>query len=103
MNGHWVICGTCEGNGAHSRALGAFTMDEFNHSFDPDEQAEYFAGKYDRRCENCDGTGKVFVKDVDATHDPDNWECGCQACRDEYERGLAEDRALARAERRMGC
>lgn len=60
----WVICGVCDGNGAHSRHLGAFTQDEMNELGD-DFRKEYMAGNYDKKCERCSGTGKLHVVDHD--------------------------------------
>jgi hypothetical protein len=55
----WMICPTCNGDGKHSRALGAYSMEEFQNQFDPDEQAAYFAGAYDSTCDPCKGSGKI--------------------------------------------
>ena len=55
----WIICPTCSGDGKHSRALGSFTMEEFNEAFDPDEQEAYMAGAYDQTCDTCSEAGKV--------------------------------------------
>lgn len=61
----WIICGICSGEGKHSRRLGAFTREEFDQEFSPEEQEMYFQGAYDSKCENCGGTGKVLVVDED--------------------------------------
>lgn len=61
----WAICDTCSGNGTSSAYLGAFTSDdlaELGHEFCED----YTAGRYDRACPDCDGTGKVLVIDDEA-------------------------------------
>src|ERR1700692_1203166 len=58
-NAPWIICPRGNADGKHSRGLGAFPMSEFNEQFAPDEQAEYFAGAYDRTCEPCKGSGKI--------------------------------------------
>lgn len=55
----WEICDSCEGDGKSSAYLGSFTRDEFDEHFDAEEADDYFAGRYDRRCEDCDGSGKV--------------------------------------------
>lgn len=60
----WVICGTCDGDGAHSRHLGAMTQSDIDE-WDPDAFEDYKAGAYDRQCETCDGAGKVKVADTD--------------------------------------
>ena len=62
----WRICPRCEGEGQSSAYLGAFSADEFNDAFDPDEQEAYIAGAYDRCCEECGGSGKITQADEDA-------------------------------------
>ena len=61
----WMICPTCSGNGKHSRALGAYSMEDFQHQFSPDEQAEYFAGGYDSTCSTCTGSGKIRESQIE--------------------------------------
>ncbi len=56
----WAICDVCEGEGKHSHSLGCITSSEMDEWSD-EEQSRYFAGKYDRRCSDCDGKGKVKV------------------------------------------
>ena len=60
----WGICDTCRGHGTSSAYLGAFTAQEITE--DPDFAQDYFDGRYDRRCEDCKGTGKVQDLDHDA-------------------------------------
>lgn len=56
----WFICEVCEGEGRSSAYLGAFTMSEFEETFDDFESREdYFAGRYDKPCKACKGSGKV--------------------------------------------
>jgi hypothetical protein len=57
----WEICSTCNGDGAHSRHLGAITSDDLDRDWSPDEFEDYLAGAYDRTCETCKGTGKFKV------------------------------------------
>jgi len=57
----WEICSHCDGEGHNARHLGAYTREEFDESFDYDEQEAYFRGDYDRTCEHCRGSGKVRV------------------------------------------
>jgi len=57
----WIICGTCNGDGAHSRHLGAITASERERDWSADEWEDYIAGGYDRECEDCNGTGKIKV------------------------------------------
>lgn len=58
----WEICGSCEGHGKSSAYLGAFTRDDLD---DAGEEfcEDYFAGRLDRPCEECGGSGKVAVAD----------------------------------------
>lgn len=64
--GCWEICDNCDGHGKHSRHLGAFTQSEFYETFDDEESREdYFAGRYDTKCEECRGDGKIWVADID--------------------------------------
>jgi hypothetical protein len=66
----WEICDECQGNGKSSRYLehdgGGWTMSEFCEDFpDQEDQEDYFAGRYDRTCAACNGSGKVLVVDED--------------------------------------
>lgn len=90
----WIICGHCQGHGKSSAYLGAFTMDDM-HEAGPDFQEEYMAGRYDRTCDACEGSGKVAVADYSRM---------TKEQRDEYKAQLradAECRAEERAERRF--
>lgn len=60
----WVICSNCSGDGHHSRHLGAMSQDDLDQQ-DPDFLEDWQAGVYDRKCEECDGTGKIKVVDFD--------------------------------------
>jgi hypothetical protein len=55
---HWEICGHCRGNGTSSAYLGAYTSDEWSQQ-DPEWQEDYIAGRFDRTCDDCGGSGKV--------------------------------------------
>lgn len=90
------ICSICEGHGRSSAYLGAFTADEMAQQ-GPDFHDDYMAGRYDRACEPCDGTGKVMVADHSrmTAAQREAWELECQL--------EAEDEAEREAERRMGC
>ena len=57
---HWEICSCCNGEGKSSAYLGAYSREEFEESFDYEEQEAYFNGDYDRACETCKGSGKVL-------------------------------------------
>lgn len=96
----WEICGCCNGNGTSSRYLGAITQSDREPGGDwedPDEFEAYMAGEYDRRCDECEGSGKVRVVDVEhlSAEDLAAYEAACDEERD-YQACLA-------AERRMGC
>lgn len=54
------VCHRCEGYGSHlTPSIGnhAYSMEEFNESFDEDEAQQYFTrgGMYDVTCEVCNG------------------------------------------------
>lgn len=93
----WEICGTCRGEGTHAHGIGAITATEWAEDWDADERADYLAGHYDRRCEDCDGSGKVRTVDEDRA-DPDD----LRAWQDEMA-ARADADAEAAAERRMGA
>jgi RecJ-like exonuclease len=58
-----IRCGACGGKGKSSAYLGAYTRSEFDEAFDEEGKADYFAGRYDRPCNKCEGTGKQTVVD----------------------------------------
>jgi hypothetical protein len=93
----WAICENCRGNGTHAHSIGAITSSEWAHDWDEDERSDYLAGRYDRQCEECGGSGKVRVVD-ETLADPDDllaWQG--------QEQREAEWAAQERAERRLGC
>jgi len=92
----WVICSTCEGEGAHSHHVGCLTSDDFNQ-WDHDEIDMYFDGGFDRGCSVCEGTGKMLEVAQDRCK-PEVLEAYLLDL--QYER---EDAALYAAERRMGA
>jgi hypothetical protein len=62
----WQICDRCRGNGTcliDGLEGVAFSAEEFNETFDPEERERYFSGGYDRPCPTCNATGKVLVLD----------------------------------------
>lgn len=61
----WEICDNCNGDGHHCKHLGAYTSSEFEEQFDYEERERYFAGGYDKTCEECNGSGKIKVVDVE--------------------------------------
>lgn len=63
LPGHWTICENCRGDGKHSKHLGSWTSSEWAEE-DRDFQEDYLAGHYDRICEECKGSGKLWEVDV---------------------------------------
>lgn len=62
------VCPRCEGYGTHlNPSIGnhAYTMEEFNESFDDEGREEYFkrGGIYDVQCEECKGNKVIQVVD----------------------------------------
>lgn len=92
----WDICGACDGEGASSAYLGAFTSNDL-HDLGDEFIEDYFAGIYDRACEECGGTGKLLVPDESRLTD----KLREQLYRDRL--AYRECRAIEAAERRMGC
>jgi hypothetical protein len=58
LNTKWIICDYCDGEGSHSRRFGTITSDDW-HEWDEESRHEYMSGRYDERCQNCKGSGKV--------------------------------------------
>ena len=93
----WNICDDCYGNGESSAYLGAFTAEDFDEAFpEDDDRMRYLSGGYDRRCEQCNGTGKVLLPD-DRSNDP-IVQAYLEHLREEYEYRMERE-----AERRYGC
>lgn len=90
----WVICSCCDGHGKSSAYLGAFTRDDLDDE-GIDFQEDYFAGRYDRACDDCGGTGKVLIADYERMT-PDQ-----RAAYDDQCRIDREDRETTRMERLM--
>jgi hypothetical protein len=96
----WVICDECRGEGKSSAYLGAYTMDEMDEA-GPEFEEDYFAGRYDRTCECCKGSGKLKVIDYDRVRGRLQ-----EAYLRAYQEQEREERAYQRicaAERRMGA
>lgn len=97
----WAICSTCSGSGGHSLRFGAITQSDRDENWDEDSFADYMDGKYDERCEPCEGTGKVLVIDREAIERSSNVEVKAALLKyDEDARIDAEIEAEHRAEMR---
>jgi len=70
LPGKWRICDDCEGDGRTSAHMGSWTASEWAQE-DPDFQEDYMAGRYDRACPHCKGTGKVHCIDWSALKNQD--------------------------------
>lgn len=62
----WMICPECSGEGKSSAYLGAFTREDIERCWDPDDWQDYLEGAYDRPCTVCGGTGKIREKAYEA-------------------------------------
>ena len=91
---HWVICGTCDGDGKSSAHLGAFTQDEWAQE-DDDFKQDYLDGVYDLPCPECGGSGKVMEIEREACTSPEQVEAL------EYLDVIAQLEADEASERRM--
>lgn len=103
----WAICPACDGHATTTRHIecdgGGFTASEWADACgdDPDFAEDYFSGRYDRPCGDCDGKGRV--QEVDGERIGNRW---LKKLHDEYlrqERDSAEIDAIHAAERRMGA
>ena len=101
------VCSRCEGYGTHlNPSIGehAYTREEFEESFDYEEQEEYFkrGGRYDVTCEECRGKRVIEVPDENVINCnskyKEAWELYQQKQADDY-----EYERLCAAERRMGA
>lgn len=95
LPGKFVVCGSCNGKGKRDY-LGAITSDQFNE-WHADEVDDYFAGRYDVTCRECEGLRVVVVLDRSRCSKADLTEY------DEQREIDAEIRAEHEAERRFGC
>lgn len=50
----FIVCPNCGGTGSSSAYLGAFTSDDM-HDMDDEFMDDYFAGNFDRKCDECNG------------------------------------------------
>lgn len=92
----WVICDYCDGDGGHSRRFGAISAEDFAE-WDEDSRHSYLSGRYDERCDSCNGSGKVRVLNEDIL--PAEVQDWIQSYRED-----AYDSAMERySERMAGC
>lgn len=102
-----AVCPDCNGEGYTLRPGmkgHAYSMEEFQDSFDEEEAAEYFTrgGRYDVQCETCHG--KNVVDELDekqCKHNPALVEA-LKAYHDKLDHD-AEYAAMCQDERRAGC
>ncbi len=60
----WEVCGTCEGKGSHvNPGIDAHGLSREDFDEDPDFAEDYFSGRYDVQCNECDGRRVVPVPD----------------------------------------
>lgn len=88
----WAICSTCHGDGTRR-----MVSEEYIAEMDEDEREDLRAGRYDITCDECHGTGKIKVIDVERCSPEDLAEYRSQ---EEQRRADAYE---AEAERRMGA
>lgn len=99
----WQICPRCEGDGTcliDGLEGVAFSAEEFNEAFDPEERERYFNGGYDRPCPDCNATGKVLVLDFE------RFQLRAPLLAKQYQEWLEEEFTACmeyEAERRMGA
>lgn len=96
----WEICGSCRGDGttcAHVECDGGgFTSSEWAEQ-DDDFKEDYIAGRYDRPCDSCGGSGKVQTADFDAMPAADRKAYRAQQLED------ANYESMCRMERMVGA
>lgn len=92
----WEICESCRGDGYHSKHLGVISHEQWNEWSDQDQDF-YMSGGYDKKCDRCDGSGKIKVLDTESL--PED----VQEYIDSYYKDVAEDIAIRRSEMYMGC
>lgn len=61
----WEICDHCGGNGTRDNPAFSNGLSQEDFEEDPDFREDYMSGRYDVRCDDCDGAGKVLVPDED--------------------------------------
>lgn len=92
----WAICGSCRGEGGHSRRLGVISAETWN-DWEDEDRAFYMGGGYNITCEGCGGSGKVREIDTEAMP-----EVAQKWVRD-YMEAVYDSAETSRAERLFGC
>lgn len=100
---HKEVCPRCHGRGSHDPDAfrDGFTASEFDECFEtPEEKADYFRGRYDVTCTECNGQNVVDAVNVDMLTDEEKviYDYLCQRWQDDYYCEMEME-----AERRMGC
>lgn len=108
----FIVCPSCEGTGGSSAYLGSFTSDDIDQ-MDGEFMEDYFAGNFDRPCEECRGQRVVACCKVEGCNQPvavinSYWSrtphvyAECFDHSDEA-RSSADDQAVGAAERAFGA
>lgn len=103
------VCSDCEGEGyvlCEGMRGYAYSLEEFEESFDEEEREEYFkrGGQYDQVCPSCKGANVIDVIDEEKIPSVQKEEYAkYQAYAEEVAKYEAESRAERNAERRFGC
>lgn len=106
----FIVCPECEGTGTSSAYLGAFTSDDMAQ-MDDEFMDDYFAGRYDRHCDECKGQRVVAGCFMDECPYPVAVVNGYfgrtvgKGCwdHDEDARDAADVEAMSASERAYGC
>ncbi len=92
----WEICGECHGDGTHVHN-DLRSWSESDIAADPDDFHDMMAGKYDVKCQECNGSGKVRAPDINSL--PESMQERIHA----HWKEEAYHAAEVAAERRMGA
>jgi hypothetical protein len=91
------VCSRCDGEGVHDHLAFSNGLTSEDFAGDPDFREEYLRGTYDVRCSECNGKRVVDAPDWDRMTERQRELAGA------HWDALAEDAAMAAAERRAGC
>ena len=98
LPGKIIVCDTCHGKGSRVNPSvdgHGISPEEFDE--DPDFREDYFAGRYDVTCSECEGHGRVVV--------PDEERCDAKVLERYWKQqhDLHECDRISEMERRMGA